>query len=327
MMSRILQLPMRVGRKAMRFGPIGRPLSAFAYRTGMTALSRRISQHSRYVPARVGFDVPDRAGNARRAWISGVDGTGGIDNVARMVWLCGIWEYEAPLPRVYDAAVRASSGAIFEVGANSGLYPIIAAQIADPASIHAFEPFPPALESLRANLALNGLAGRVNVIPKAAGAEPGDATLYVPSKKHGDVLETSASLRADFKGSHGGTITVPVITLDHYVQEAGIKELGVLKLDVEGFEASVMRGATGILRTLRPLVFVEVLKWKSPAPELEEIRAQTDYRSLWLLRDRLVARPQVETCEHEDNQMLYPPEKEGVIEQIAARLKVPFERA
>ena len=254
-------------------------------------------------------------------------GAGGNDAVVKKVWLAGWDEYERPLPAVYAAAVRLTDGAVLEVGANSGLYAVAASLLDDPGRVHAFEPFPPALRSLEENLDLNRLRGRVTVVSKACGASGGEAKMYIPAKKHGDVLETSASLRVDFKGQHSGAITVPVTTIDAYVAETGLRGIGVVKADVEGFEAPAMRGAATTLRTMRPLVFLEVLEWKTEAPELEMIRAEAGYRAVWLLQDHLVERPVVEVCPGGDNQLWYPEENRGLFLRLAEAAKVPVRSA
>jgi FkbM family methyltransferase len=305
-------------------GPFGVAIAKAAQAAGMTALSRPLSGLCDYVPDRVPLDVTDRTGRRRRGRMHGA---GGNDAVVRKVWLAGWDDYERPLPAVYAAAVRLTGGAVLEVGANSGLYAVAAALLDDPARVHAFEPFPPALRSLEQNLELNGLRVKVAVVPKACGAQPGEATMYIPARKHGDVLETSASLRVDFKGQHSGAITVPVTTVDAYVAEAGLRGVGVLKADVEGFEAPAMRGGLGTLRTMRPLVFLEVLAWKTEAPELELIRAEAGYRAVWMLPDRLVERPGVEVCPGGDNQLWYPQENRDLFLRLADAAKVPIHSA
>lgn len=313
----------RLARKLGRSG-IGRTISAAAHGVGLVDLSRRVSRHSNYVPAQIAFTVRDRVGTQRQGYISS---GGGADHVAKMVWLSGLAAYEKPLPDVYAAAVRLSEGAVFEIGANSGLYVVIASLLTQqPQRIHAFEPFPPAMDSLQANLRLNGLEGRPNLAAKAAGAAAGEATLYIPSKKHGEVLETSASLRSDFKSEHSGNITVPVITVDDYVAQHGIDRIGVIKADVEGFEASVLKGAMQTLKSLRPLLFVEVLSWKTEAPALEIIRKDIDYRAVWLAEDRLIERDAVEVCPHSDNQLLYPREHRDLFLRVAEDAKIPVSR-
>jgi FkbM family methyltransferase len=314
----------RVARRVARIRPVGQTLARAAHGAGLTELSRRVSAFCDYVPRRVAFALFDRHGHRRRGWM---DGAGGTDSVAKQVWLRGLDGYERPLPAVYAAAVRLTDGAVLEVGANSGLYVVMASLLDDPARVHAFEPFAPARGALEDNLRLNGLAERVAVIPDACGAEPGSATMYIPAKKHGQVLETSASLRPDFKGQHSGSVAVPVTTVDRYAAEAGLQKVGLMKLDVEGYEAPAMRGADETLRAKRPLVFVEVLAWKTEAPELETLRANAGYRAVWMEPDRLVERGCVEVCPRGDNQLWYPEESRGLFLNVADAARVPVQSA
>jgi FkbM family methyltransferase len=320
--SSVARFAKQVARRAARAGPFGGMVARAANAAGATGLSRRVSGLCDYVPDRVQLDVTDRRGNARRGWMHGA---GGNDAVVKKVWLSGWDDYERPLPAVYAAAVKLTDGAVLEVGANSGLYVVAASLLDDPGRVHAFEPFPPALRSLEANLELNDLRERVAVVPKACGAESGEAKMYIPARKHGDVLETSASLRFDFKGQHSGEIAVPVTTVDRYVAGAGLDRVGLMKLDVEGFEGPAMRGAAETLRTRRPLVFVEVLAWKTEAPELELIRADAGYRAVWMEATRLVERPAVEVCPDGDNQLWYPEERRDLFLQVAEAAKVPVQ--
>ena len=310
----------KVARRVARVGPIGRTVARVAHGAGLTDLSRRLSGLCDYVPSRVPFVLFDRRGHRRRGWMHGA---GGNDAVVKQVWLAGLDAYEQPLPAMYSAAVRLTDGAVLEVGANSGLYVVMASLLDDPGRVHAFEPFPPALRSLEENVGLNGLAGKVKIVPNACGDEPGEATMYIPAKKHGDVLETSASLRFDFKGEHSGEIKVPVTTVDRYVAGAGLDKVGLMKLDVEGFEGPAMRGALETLRAKRPLVFVEVLAWKTEAPELESLRAAAGYRAVWMENDRLTERAAVEVCPNGDNQLWYPAENRDLFLGVAESAKVP----
>jgi FkbM family methyltransferase len=62
------------------------------------------------------------------------------------------------------------------------------------------------------------------------------------------------SLREAAKGEW----TVPVTTLDHYVAEHGIEKVHMLKVDVEGFEHKVLRGADEVLRRNHPYLLLEL---------------------------------------------------------------------
>jgi FkbM family methyltransferase len=97
------------------------------------------------------------------------------------------------------------------------------------------------------NVALNGLADRVTIIPAAVGAEEGEGTLHLDGKNFGK------HALADARPATGAaTMAVPVTTLD--VALSASKPLALIKIDVEGHEASVLAGAGAVLAHAVPLI-------------------------------------------------------------------------
>ncbi|MEU1848644.1 FkbM family methyltransferase [Streptomyces sp. NPDC019990] len=90
----------------------------------------------------------------------------------------------------------------------------------------------------------------VRVIRAAASDRPGIARLWLPSGDEGD-RGVSSLVRRDI---HGRSLDVPCITLD----ELGLRDVGFVKIDVDGNESAVLRGATGLLARDRPALFVEL---------------------------------------------------------------------
>jgi FkbM family methyltransferase len=125
--------------------------------------------------------------------------------------------------------------------------------------VHAFEPTPRTRELLRSNLAANGLS-TVKVFSSALGEASGTARLRVHNEMSGlntlaarDVTWNHQKLTAD------EIIDVPVITLSAHVAAEGLGHIDFLKIDVEGFELSVIRGARELLREKRiDLILLEV---------------------------------------------------------------------
>jgi FkbM family methyltransferase len=160
-------------------------------------------------------------------------------------------QYEKPsLVPILEAVLR-PGGTFFDVGANIGIYTGWAARLVGASGqVHAFEPVPRTRGYLTAFLERNGLA-QVRVVPAAVGAKPGSLKLHtVP---HASGL-ASALPRPD----RGGTveIEVPVVTLDGYVLERAAAPPALVKIDVEGFEFEVLRGAEGLFRSGNPPVVV-----------------------------------------------------------------------
>lgn len=149
------------------------------------------------------------------------------------IWL-GL--YERRMQSAFDLRVRR---VVWDVGAHAGLYSLIAARRR--ARVYAFEPLETNRAWLRRNLEVNGLEGHVSILPFALGEQPGPAPF----------LAESTAMEGRLSGE--GQTTVEVRRAD----DLDLPPPDVLKLDVEGTEAGVLRGARRILREHRPVVFME----------------------------------------------------------------------
>lgn len=162
--------------------------------------------------------------------------------------------YEAPLPLLMMATLLRVEGCFVDVGANTGIYVVMAGVLTEDRNIYAFEPLPAVAKIARGNIEANALTRRVTLHEVALSDVAGTASLHIPDPGHG-LIETSASLERDFKASHT-VIGVPVETLDNF----SIKEtVGVIKVDIEGHEHAFLRGAVETIRRDRPLIFAEVV--------------------------------------------------------------------
>lgn len=92
--------------------------------------------------------------------------------------------------------------------------------------------------------------GNVRVIRAAASDRPGTARLWLPPDDEGD-RGVSSLVRRDI---HARALDVPCVTLD----DLGLREVGFIKIDVDGNELAVLRGATCVLARDRPALFVEL---------------------------------------------------------------------
>jgi FkbM family methyltransferase len=141
---------------------------------------------------------------------------------------------------------------VVDVGANHGMFSLEAAHlIGRDGVVHAFEPTPSTRALLLSNLAANQLAN-LRVFASALGESPGTARLRVHREMsglntlaHRDVTWNRNTLVAD------EIIDVPVTTLDAHAAAEGLDRIDFLKIDVEGFELGVIRGARALLRAKR----------------------------------------------------------------------------
>lgn len=152
------------------------------------------------------------------------------------------WLQERPAPGSEELAVDA--------GANLGWYPVLLHRLsAGRLDIHAFEPDPDNRALLARNLSLNEVH-RVTVWDRALADREGTATLH----RYRDLNRGKHSLRP--LAGAVGEVAVRCARLDDVLEAAGLADRPVwlLKIDVEGLEPAVIRGAAATLRRVRSLV-------------------------------------------------------------------------
>lgn len=167
------------------------------------------------------------------------------------------------------AALARRARVIVDVGANAGIFALVAAHLRPEARILAFEPHPIVAMSLAKNAKLSG-AHSVEVLPIALGAETGYATLFM------SVSDSLTSLDGS-RIEDAVEITVPVTTLDLVAKERGVHGVDLVKVDVEGWELAVFQGAAGILARDRPVVIFEALG-DAPAAAIDELFLCLNYQ-------------------------------------------------
>lgn len=131
-----------------------------------------------------------------------------------------------------------------DVGANKGSYLYWMSRWAD--RVVAFEPQPGLADYLKTLVATLPMAN-VTVVQQGVSDHAGVLTLYMPS-----INSPEASLEP-IDGA--GTVDITVVSLDDYF--AGSGRLAILKIDVEGHELDVFKGADRILREDRPVLLFE----------------------------------------------------------------------
>jgi len=148
----------------------------------------------------------------------------------------------------------------FDVGANIGVYTLLASQLAgEGGHVHSFEPLSDANELLRSNVRLNQ-CGNVTINPVAIGEENGEVPIYINAQN------ALSSLGNTNRGKIIKSQTVQILTLDTYAKGAGVSKLDFLKIDVEGFEGHVLRGAEKLIESSPNLVVMSELAKKNFAP-------------------------------------------------------------
>lgn len=182
-------------------------------------------------------------------------------------------------PLVADAiASHLLPGQTFwDVGAHIGYFTVQAArQVGPTGSVVAFEPSPRTYARLMRAIRLNGYVN-VEMVPEAVGESPGRMPVYRQGM-------TTATATLDPTACGTAAATVNVGTLDGYLAGRAVPDL--VKIDVEGYEAAVLRGAPRLIAKRRTKFLVEFMG-DEPLAEARSLLDDYEFTALsgnhWLI--------------------------------------------
>ena len=161
----------------------------------------------------------------------------------RLTWIC------SQIVRPCDT--------VMDIGANIGIVTLwLSRLVGETGQVHAFEPDPELQKIL-------------DLHPIALGAEQGQLELRVPRVNAGN-----ASLLCHRDLSDCDVYKVPVRPLSQIIEENHLTSIRLIKIDVEGFEANVLKGAEKIFESVRPeaILFELNKRWDGLVPDQPVIR-------------------------------------------------------
>lgn len=159
-----------------------------------------------------------------------------------------IWQEETPyeLGLLQDMTGRLEAGdLVLDVGANIGNHSLFLAAVAQ-CQVHAFEPNASLCDALNESVRRNGFSSRVTVHCVGVGNEPGKARFANLSDSN------LGGQSLTFEGADPGEIEV--VRIDDLSFD---KPIRAMKIDVEGMELSVLKGAAGFIARDHPSLYVE----------------------------------------------------------------------
>jgi FkbM family methyltransferase len=143
---------------------------------------------------------------------------------------------------------------VIDVGANVGQMTLEAAHLVGPAGrVIAIEPAPGNIKILKKHISGNGFADRVTIVEAACGAHAnGEITLHIFGD-HGDSIGSGHNIKEPAHEGKWISIKVPLCSVDTLCSNGFLKP-DVIKIDVEGAELEVLRGALQTLEKVKPQV-------------------------------------------------------------------------
>lgn len=186
--------------------------------------------------------------------------------------------YENQLIR-FACSLLGPGDVVIDAGAHIGWLSLHFAQAAGRAgAIHGFEPVPEHFQRLAATFEAGRKVGyRLTANPQALGERRERATLSVGSEANPGFSTLLMGFSRD--GLRKGFVEVDVLPLDEYLESRAIRSVGLLKIDTEGAEGRVLRGARRALESRRVnALIVEI------SPQADEVEGRSRGDSFRLLQ-------------------------------------------
>lgn len=192
-----------------------------------------------------------------------------FDAVGRRVFWSGLREWERETAPVILDNIRRSR-CFLDVGANCGIYTIVGCTLNPGVRAVAIEPVPKIFAALANNVAQNHFGARVTVLNMALGDSNATVSFHEAEQP------TMGSLAVEgYQGQRGKIIQVQCRTLDSIVEELHLQP-DFIKIDVEGFESAVLKGASRVLSEFRPRIVLEANPG-DPCEDVTRILASNGY--------------------------------------------------
>jgi len=174
-------------------------------------------------------------------------------HVQRRIYFEGL--YEKPLLDLMTAVADATSRKVFfDVGANVGHHSLYAVLRLHFERVFSFEPFPTTYRALRRNISLNLPDDVIQTCECAVSDREADFLMVSPSESNDGMNFIVGCPAADNTRPRVHSTSLDLFTLQHH-----IREIDMLKIDVEGAEFDVLKGAAGLLKNVRiGYIFIEL---------------------------------------------------------------------
>lgn len=163
-----------------------------------------------------------------------------------------------------------------DAGANKGTYSYFMARLSQ--HVYAFEPNPKMFDILKKTA-----SNKITVSPIALSNRSGSATLRVPMSASGGYSNQGASLSATKVSGRFAPVEVATQRLDEF----NLKNIGFLKIDVEGFEQEVLEGGRETIGRDKPVLLIEMEERHNKVPIEQSLAAvlKLGYSGLFFDRD------------------------------------------
>ncbi|HEY5464524.1 MAG TPA: FkbM family methyltransferase [Hanamia sp.] len=175
-----------------------------------------------------------------------------IENDLFWKGLYGSWEKQS-IKLWTDLSKK--SKVIFDIGANTGVYSMVAKAVNPNAVVHAFEPFEAIYKKMVHNAGINDFQIHTNC--KAVSNYTGDGVIYTEDADFAYSVTVNKNLWV--KDGEPIKLNIKTITLKEYIKQNNITSIDLMKIDVETHEPEVMEGFEPYFKQFKPILLIEIL--------------------------------------------------------------------
>jgi FkbM family methyltransferase len=198
---------------------------------------------------------------------------------------------------------------ILDIGANTGVYTLLACAANPNAQLVSIEPVPRLADRLRVNIEQNEWTERCEVHQAAVSNFVGITSFHIPN---GDSPKSASLDTSGFRGYEGSLTEVPVTTVDHVCSDH--MRVDLVKIDVEGYEDRVLEGMSSVLNNSQPFIIVECNP-DGPFKRVQSLLEDYGYTFHHIRREGLVTVLDIapDSKEKYRNFLCCPPTSEGAL--------------
>jgi FkbM family methyltransferase len=175
-----------------------------------------------------------------------------LENEVFWSGLNGNWEKHSM--QIWIKLCRHASS-IFDIGANTGIYSLVAQSINPKAAVYAFEPVGTVYQKMVANNTLNNFS--INCYELALSDTDGRLSIFKVNAEH--TYEATLNKRFDGFLPDAKAMQVEVMTMKTFVEKNKITNIDLVKIDVETHEPEVMAGFGEYLAKFKPVILIELI--------------------------------------------------------------------
>ena len=155
-------------------------------------------------------------------------------------------------PLLYLFSLIQPDFTVIDIGANIGFTALNFARRCKYGFVYAYEPHDVSYSKLCRNASLNHFSN-LTVFQKGLGEKEATQQLVTLNKHHSGMNRIQSAVSGGVESE-----SVKVVRLDTEVIALNIKKVSLIKIDVEGYELNVIRGALNTIRKFKPILFVEL---------------------------------------------------------------------